>query len=201
MTAVTSAAFDGGFRQPVFDAQTTFRAIMDALARPGRRVICRPLATAPAPMSPLMAAVALTLVDPETPVWLDGALAASADVRGWFAFQTGAPMVDQPADAAFAFVVDPARMPPLSAFAQGTPEYPDRSTTLVVSAESVEDTGAVFTGPGIETSVLFDTRPAIPAFAEQWQANRALFPRGVDLLFVAADAIVGLPRSSRLRTG
>jgi alpha-D-ribose 1-methylphosphonate 5-triphosphate synthase subunit PhnH len=37
-----------------------------------------------------------------------------------------------------------------------------------------------------------------PDFAAQWSANRALFPRGIDLLLVSGADIVGLPRTGRL---
>jgi alpha-D-ribose 1-methylphosphonate 5-triphosphate synthase subunit PhnH len=33
---------------------------------------------------------------------------------------------------------------------------------------------------------------------EQARKNHALFPRGVDLLFVTADAVAALPRSTRV---
>lgn len=196
MSAAT--AYDGAFAAPVFDAQATFRAVMDALARPADPVACTPRAFAPAPLGPLAASVALALVDAETPVWLDHGLAASADVKTWFAFHTGAPLVADPADAAFAFIVDPLHAPPLAAFAQGTAEYPDRSTTLVVQAERMAADGPRFRGPGILGERRFSVAPALPGFETQWAANRAAFPRGVDILFVAGERIAGLPRSARL---
>lgn len=200
MSNPAAAALEGGFRQPVLDSQSTFRVLMDALARPGRPVACAPLGQAPAPMTPLLASIALTLTDADTAVWLDPALAARPEVRGWFAFHTGSPIVDEPSDAAFAFVVDPVRMPPLSAFAQGTAEYPDRSTTVVIATVAFAADGMTLAGPGIEARVTFGVAPSIPAFRDQWHDNRARYPRGVDLIFATADAVLGLPRSSRLVT-
>ena len=49
--------------------------------------------TAPAPLDPATAAVLLTLVDNETPLWLDPAVAAARD---WLAFHCGASIVDAP---------------------------------------------------------------------------------------------------------
>src|SRR5262245_44734293 len=100
---------------PVFAAQATFRAILDAMARPGTIHKIEAVA-APAPLSPTAAAVALTLCDHDTPMWLDAALSASTPVTDWLRFHCNAPIIDKPGEAAFAFVSTGRKLPPLSGF-------------------------------------------------------------------------------------
>src|SRR5262245_26970414 len=119
-----------GFADPVRDAQAVFRAVMNAMARPGTVQALHGVA-APAPLSPSAAAVGLALLDYETPVWLDPAL-ASADVMDWLRFHTGSAVTTDPGRAAFAFTTGES-LPDFATFAEGTPDYPDRSTTLVVT--------------------------------------------------------------------
>ncbi len=90
------------FADPVRDAQGTFRAVMNAMARPGSIQPVAGLAGAPAPLSPTAAAIAVALADYETPLWLDPALAAAPDVGAWLTFHTGARIIAEPARAAFA---------------------------------------------------------------------------------------------------
>lgn len=200
MAAVTAEALEGGFARPVFQTQAVFRVLMAALAEPARPLPLPVEAAPPAPLPPGLGAVALTLLDPDTPVWLDPALAASQLVRAWLAFHTGAPVAAEPMDAAFALVVDPLRLPPLAAFAQGTAEYPDRSTTLVIAVDrfDTDPSAPLLTGPGFEAPRRFRALPERAGFQDQWAANRALFPRGVDVVFVAGGLVAGLPRSTRL---
>src|SRR5690606_9187527 len=97
-----------GFADPVRDAQGCFRAIMNALARPGTLQRIDPGALEPpAPLTPTAAAVALTLFDYDTPIWLDPSLARSAAVAAFLRFHTGAPIVADALEAAFALVADP----------------------------------------------------------------------------------------------
>ena len=60
-----------GFADAVREAQAVFRTVMMALARPGTIGRIEARLTPPAPLTPELAAVALTLADHETPVWLD----------------------------------------------------------------------------------------------------------------------------------
>jgi alpha-D-ribose 1-methylphosphonate 5-triphosphate synthase subunit PhnH len=193
---MTDVAIAAGFDSPVRGAQTAFRAVMDAMARPGTIRPLADVAGAPAPLSPAAAALALSLLDYETPFWLDAALMAAPQVARWIAFHTGAAITADPGDAAFAFVADPIAAPPLETFALGTPEYPDRSTTLVLQVERL-DAGTPLTlrGPGIARARRFAAAPLPSDFAARLATNRALFPRGVDLVLAAEHAIAALPRS------
>jgi len=189
------SAVAAGFAEPVLAAQTTFRSVMDAMARPGS---VRRLAgiAAPAPLSRIAAALALTLLDYETPFWLDPPLAAATEVARFISFHTGARVTADPANAAFAFVAAPAAAPPLASFAQGSLEYPDRSTTLVLQVTHLaENDGMTLRGPGIAGARRLAASPLPAGFLAQLVENRARFPRGIDILLVATDAVAGLPRS------
>ncbi|MDR3474687.1 MAG: phosphonate C-P lyase system protein PhnH [Devosia sp.] len=194
-----AAVIEGGFADLVFDGQRVFRATMDALANPGTIRALGATAEPPAPLTPELAALALTLCDHDSPVWLDAGLAAAPVVANWLRFHTGAPIVADPAEAMFALVVDVGAMPRLESFAMGTDEYPDRSTTIIAAVDGLKG-GAPFAlqGPGIEHTISFAPHLQSADFYAQWTDNRAKFPRGVDLLFVAAGAVVGLPRTTRI---
>jgi alpha-D-ribose 1-methylphosphonate 5-triphosphate synthase subunit PhnH len=188
-----------GFADPVHDAQRVFRAAMDALARPGSQQRLSARLQAPRPLLPAAAALSLTLVDHETPLWLDAPLAASAEVASYLRFHCGARIVTDPAAAAFALISAPLQLPALTSFAQGTLEYPDRSATLIIQVEHLDTTaGWTLTGPGIASSAKLSAGPLPSDFLQRMAANRALFPRGLDLMLVAADAIVALPRTTGL---
>ncbi|MDN5926054.1 MAG: phosphonate C-P lyase system protein PhnH [Hyphomicrobiales bacterium] len=189
---------EGGFSDPVLDAQSVFRALMDAMARPGSIARIEASMMPPAPLEPAAGAVAGALIDADTPYWLDSALDGEK-LRSWLAFHTGARPAASLSKAVFALVAVPASMPPFERFAQGTQEYPDRSATLVLQIEDF-DGGAplTFRGPGIKERVRIAPRGLPADFAEQWHANRKRFPCGVDLVLTAGDAFACLPRSARL---
>ncbi|MBV9969906.1 MAG: phosphonate C-P lyase system protein PhnH [Xanthobacteraceae bacterium] len=186
-----------GFSDPVLASQSIFRSVMEAMARPGRISDIGVELTPPAPLGIAAAALALTLLDFETPVWLDPALAA-AEVDRWLAFHTGAPRAD-PATAAFAFIAEPATMPAFDAFGLGSVEYPDGSTTLVLEVDTLTK-GETFalSGPGIKSSHKLAAAPLPADFPERMAANRARFPRGLDLVLTCGRRLAALPRSVHL---
>jgi len=188
---------EGGFADQVLGAQSVFRAIMDALARPGPVQSILTDAAPPVPLTPELGAVALTLCDHDTPVWLDAELAASPAVTGWLAFHCGAPVTSDPAEAQFALCTDAVLLPTLDRFGQGTDEYPDRSTTIVLAA-SAETRAVTLKGPGIKDALGADLPLPGGTFLAQWADNRERFPRGIDLLLVRDGTLVGLPRTTRI---
>jgi alpha-D-ribose 1-methylphosphonate 5-triphosphate synthase subunit PhnH len=197
--AVAAAALAPGFADPVFDAQRVFRNVMDALARPGTIVSLDTQLDPPAPLTPELAAIALTLADHDAPVWLCPALARHPAVAAYLRFHTGAPIVADPARAEFALVVEPADCPDLASFAQGSPEYPDRSTTLVLAvSQPVERARSLARRSRDRRS-----RPA-PCRAAAGDLRRADERRMPDFSarsrpdLAASGRVAGLPRSTRL---
>lgn len=193
------ASLAPAFAEPVLEAQSAFRAVMQAMSRPGLVQQLDHDLSPPAPLSAGAAAVALTLFDYETPVWLDGPLSKADDVSHWLRFHTSAPITRDPQQAAFALIADAANAPEFNSFALGTPDYPDRSTTLILQ---IDDMSGGFplalTGPGIDGEQTLSARPLPENFANRMSENRALFPRGVDLLLVTGEAVVAIPRSTHV---
>ncbi len=134
---------------------------------------------APAAMMRGTAAIALTLFDHDTPLWLDPRMSGTPDVGKWLKFHTSAPIIADCSICSFALVGDARALPPLDRFAFGTDEYPDRSTTLILQVESLSR-GPVYElrGPGIDgTAVLRATIQPEDLF-ERLAVNATLFPRG-----------------------
>ena len=192
---------DGGFTDPVFDSQAVFAGVMQALSRPGTAVELGARVKAPGALAPAAASILAALADYDTPVWLDASLRQAPDVVQWIGFQTGAIQVKAPGQARFAVASAGADLPNLSDFALGTADYPDRSTTLILVLDDLA-TGVPLTlsGPGIEASVTIRPRGLTPAFFADWEINQALFPRGIDVLLVAGSQVLGLPRTTRIRS-
>ena len=159
------------------------------MARPGQpqRIAG---AAGPAPLSAAAAAVLLTLVDRTTPLHLAGGHDDPA-LRAWIAFHCGAPLVPAE-DAAFALGRWEA-LAPLDRFALGTPEYPDRSATLIVETDG-QGTPVTLTGPGIRGSIA-TVLPDPAAFS----TNHARFPLGWDAILTLGDSVTAVPRSSGVR--
>jgi len=187
-----------GLADPTLDSQRIFRSVLEALSRPGRVVDVPAAIMAPVPLHPATAAVCLTLLDFDTPLWLDET-AARPQVIEWLKFHCSMPLAPEPGAAQFALVADSDRMPELSAFDAGTAEHPERSATLIVQVQAlIGGTGRRLTGPGIAGEVHLDVA-GVPAPFWTWASdNHALFPRGVDVLLSAGQVMAALPRSTRV---
>jgi alpha-D-ribose 1-methylphosphonate 5-triphosphate synthase subunit PhnH len=198
----TVAELPAGFADKVLSAQSTFRSVMDAMARPGSVQRIAAVAGTPPAMMRGTAAIALTLFDHDTPVWLDARMSRASEVAKWLKFHTSAPVIADSSISSFALIGDAQDLPALDRFAFGSSEYPDRSTTLILQVESLTQ-GPAFElqGPGIDgTALLQATIQPLDMF-ERLAINATLFPRGIDVVLVHDDAMVAIPRSTRLVAG
>lgn len=199
MSTLTAQSHTPGFANPVRDAQQVFRAVLEALARPTTPQRVDVGILPPVPLGATAGAVILALCDEQTPVWLDPALRAAPEVGAWIAFHTGARIVDRAGDALFVISSSPSAAPRLADLAQGTDEEPHRSATLVIDACGARDMGSLAaTGPGIRGVAEWGGAGLPGGFLRQWQENRVLFPRGVDMILAAETTLRGLPRTTAL---
>lgn len=191
-------ALGGGFADSVHDAQRAFRAIMDAMARPGSLQTAKPVAP-PAPLCGLAGTVLLTLCDSDTPVWLDPSLEGSGRVWEWIAFHTDAVRASNIGDAHFCVLTGETLASRMDAMAVGTQAYPDRSATAIVQVPGFcADPDWSLTGPGIRDRVAFKPEGLSDDFLEARARQSALFPCGVDLVFVSGAQLAALPRTTRI---
>ena len=195
----TVAELPAGFADKVLSAQSTFRSVMDAMARPGSVQSIVAAAGTPAAMMRGTAAIALTLFDHDTPVWLDPAMSGTPDLKKWLKFHTGAPVIADSSVCSFALIGDPKALPALDRFSFGSNEYPDRSTTLILQVESLaQGTALELRGPGIDGTAALQAAIQPADLFERLAINATLFPRGIDVVLVADDAVVAIPRTTRL---
>ena len=178
-----------GFADPVRDSQACFRAVLDAFARPGSiHAVAAPLEP-PAPLCRATAAALLTLVDGDTPLWVDDAADEAWD---WIAFHCGAIRAEKGL-AGFGVSLDAVG---LSGFRAGSDDAPEDGATVVMQVAALGAGRQLrLSGPGLQHPAPFAVDGMPEGFVAEWAANRALFPRGVDLVLCAGDRLAALPRS------
>lgn len=190
------ASMVAGFADPVHDAQRAFRCVLDALSRPGRPVTFGDQIPG-LPLGAALAHLLLALTDDDTPVWWQP---GQQDAARWLRFHTGALVADEPQQAGFAAIMDIGNMPALDNFCAGSAASPEQSSTLLLEVPSLDAGPALeWRGPGIQALQTVAIAGLPQGFWSQWQANHALFPQGVDIVFTCADRALGLPRTTRVR--
>jgi alpha-D-ribose 1-methylphosphonate 5-triphosphate synthase subunit PhnH len=185
-----------GFRDPPVDSAHAFRAILEAMAHPGRVVDFGPPIDPPGGAHLALAGVLLTLADPDTTVWLSPALDREP-MRQWLRFHTGARLTHDPSAATFAAGHADELLAVMGQLAHGTAEYPDRSATLLVAVEAFDGAAPVrLSGPGNPAHVVLAARPAPEAFWRRLARNAQTFPLGLDCILCAQTSIAAVPRSN-----
>ncbi|MDB5789720.1 phosphonate C-P lyase system protein PhnH [Caballeronia mineralivorans] len=195
------ATLTPGFSDTVHDSQGVFRALLDALSRPGKIVSID--AVLPGfeqdggthvPMAAF--AALLALADYSTPVLLQHEHRGLGDA---LRFHTGAPLTLDLARAVFAYLHDAGSMPPLDAFSLGDPETPENGAMLFIRVDSLEHgTPMTWRGPGIRDKQTVHIAGVPASFWHERALLASEFPCGIDCYFVHGGSVIGLPRTTRV---
>jgi alpha-D-ribose 1-methylphosphonate 5-triphosphate synthase subunit PhnH len=186
-----------GFSDPVFQSQDTYRLILHAMAFPGRIMTGTYGLDNAIMMDQATAAVCLTLLDRETPLWLQDGYAPS--LGAWLRFYCGCELVDDLSAATFALILEPSRMPSLDRFCNGTPMHPERSTTLILQVDMLDDSNGVsLRGPGIQAAIDLSVTTMPNCFWDQRQSVCDDFPQGLDMIFTCGRRLAALPRTTMI---
>lgn len=186
-----------GFADPVGHSQQTFRALLDALSRPGRPCALPLPAGHPADLAPGLAAALLCLCDYDSPLWLGPGM-DNPEIAAWLRFHTGVPLLAAPDQAAFA-LLHAASMPTLTDFAWGSDLAPEQGATLLIQAQSLSGTTMLhIQGPGLALPQMLPDCGLPQDFWQQRAAMSAAYPRGLEMYIAAGNEVIGLPRSTRV---
>ncbi len=178
---------------PVLDgdtAQRAFRAVLDALARPGVPAAL-PALDLPTALLPVLA-----LADLDTPVCVLGDSAAGTWTRA-LATATAAP--SSPLGAArLVAALRPLATGELAVVRTGSAAAPEEAALVVLAVPALDGGPALtLSGPGVPGRRAVTPR-GLPSDLVAARAATA-FPAGPDLLLVAPDgSVLGLPRSTRI---
>jgi len=194
--------------EPVADSQTTFRVVLDAMARPGSVGQLPATDThCPLPEARALATVALTLLDHEvTFAVVPGGWEADGaeDALTRFLHAATGSRPAPPAEADYLFACGPLAPATFTTPKRGSLAFPDEGATLLVLVPALggsDGLSVTLTGPGIPGTL----RRALPTFDATMLAARdeanAEGPRGLDLLLLdPVGRILGLPRTTTIVT-
>ncbi len=197
MAAMHNTSPLAGFQNAAAESNHVFRAVLDAMSRPGKIVGVSDLA-APAGLNPAANAILLTLADMDTPIWLADEIATEQAINH-IRFHTGAEVTSDPSRAHFAIASAETAITEIAKLSSGTPEAPHQSATLILLVEALNAAPAFqMTGPGIKTKETLGVTPLPDGFLDWAQANSCKFPCGVDVIFASPASLAALPRSSQI---
>lgn len=203
MSATASLTLDlsgllPGFADHTLESQAAFRAIMNATARPGLIADLSAAPTPPAGLCRAAGAAALTLIDQDTPLWLDAGLRGGA-AESWLRFHCTCPLAAAPVQAAFALLLAAPDIPPLAAFNQGDARYPDQAATVIIMLPALHGGPQLeLRGPGIADMARIAPQGLTAAFWAERAELVAHFQFGIDLMLCAGDELIAIPRTTRI---
>lgn len=186
MTPVTPAFTDAEAR-----TRETFLALMWAMSYPGR------VHTLPTPDDDTLAAfqaIGDTLLDLEVSYYTPDAVLNRHLQRTTSRFL-------EPSQAGYLFFpsVGEDHIAELAQAKLGTMLYPDESATLILGC-TFDGTPITLTGPGVNGTAQIAVG-SLPASVWAWREKTRRYPLGWDIILVAGNQVIGLPRSTSIEIG
>ena len=186
----------GGFNDPVMDSQKVFMASLKALAYPGSILDLPVLPAGPKPFLASTTSLLLTLLDRDTPLWLDPP-ARNREVLDWLSFYCGCPLPKDPARAHFALITEGESLPRMDRFNHGAEESPEESATIIIQVRDLaEGEARSLAGPGIQERTGLSVEGLDDSFWACLDLNAKLYPQGLDFFLVGPGSLCGLPRTT-----
>jgi len=165
--------------------QAAFRQLLDAFSYPGRRVELNTEEDALVLVLATLLDGGVTLADPQGLV--------SADDQRRLGVMTVNPEQAQ-------YVVMSGEHVPDFKPALGTLESPEQGATLILRVSSLGSDGCLrLSGPGIESETTLSVNGIDPAWWALRSSWNGAFPLGIDLILVAGNQVVALPRTTRIQ--
>ena len=185
------------FAQPVADAQTVFRAALSAMSEPGLPQTL-PFNQALEGLQAATWSLLQTLLDADVSVYITESYLNEA-VHSNVVFHTGAAITSDKTQADFIVCdLDSALHWDWRALKRGTERSPELATTLIIQLDDLSGSAAsVWQGPGIDGQ-----RPMHTSLSKAFWLKRAAalaFPLGVDVMLVAGQELIGLPRTTQVQ--
>lgn len=188
-------AVSQGFQNEPLEASSSFRTLLDAMARPATiHSLPVEIESFDSLNKGTMLSI-LTLTDHESPVWLDEKTNTDG-VQNFIRFHCSAPLVQEKSKAMFAVFAEMPNENELADFSIGTSDYPDASVTLIIQVKSLSNEASVtLTGPGIKSKIQLKADGLDGSFWAWVKHNNARFPLGIDVILTTDTTVAALPRS------
>jgi len=167
-------------------AQVTFRAMAAALSYPGRRQ------TLPVSGFEAFLAIAESLVDLESTYTTN-----SRDLDAQVGPLGGRRLAIAEAHYQFYPTLAAHDLIELREAPVGTYLYPDRSATLIIGCRFELGLLLRLSGPGIQSATEIDVA-GLPEDFWMLRASACAYPLGWDVFLVSGNALIGLPRTTRV---
>ncbi len=186
---------------PVFDAQTHFRLLMDSMARPGKlNVLNGVMIAPPASLNPASALVGLALLNADVTYYATENAGVIADY-----FVTNTASRPAPVDVAdFVFLPGNQASETLTEAKIGTLSYPETNAFVVIDVETIsaeptpDSVPITLAGPGVNGETRVFVRGLNPDLLLTIRQKNVEYPLGLDTILTGKDnKICCIPRSNQ----